>query len=272
MTRPGLGLLPPDGRHDAAMAAMAKPMCAATDAEIPDDVDPADSLTVNDQGQRNSCDGNAVDKALECDYFNTTGQAVNFSARFSYLAARVIDGTNDGPDAGATIHAGALAALKMGRVTEEAFPYWRDDEDFDPTLPAPILQMGLKGLAKSIVQFQSMDELIRFIGTRQGGVTYGMHWTEGLMAYRGEQPIGNSFGGGSVGLHALAICGYRTINGRKWPKTWNSHSKRWGDNGTMTTHPDLLWDAILAAGCGAYGISLGAQFVKKPFPGFANVF
>lgn len=271
----GLGLLPPDGRHDEAVAAMSRPMCAATDAEIPDDVDASDSLTVNDQGPFNSCDGNATDKALERDVFLATGEKKNFSARFSYLAARVIDGTNDQPDGGATIEGGAVAAHKMGRVLESEFPYWdyQNGEGFDPTLPPHILQLGLQNCAQSIVRMPSMEACLRFLGTGQGAIVYGMWWTEELMNYGGgSAPISHSFGTSTVGGHALCMAGYHTVDGEKCPETWNSHGVRWGNQGRMIVRPNLMWQAIQAAPWGAWGISCGSSFTKKPFPGFLGVF
>lgn len=247
-------------------------MCAATDAEIPDEVDPADTLDVNDQGQRNSCCGNAVDKALERDHNIATGEVINLSARFSYLAARIIDGTNDGPDQGAQIEAGARGSLEIGYVTEQVLPYWRDGEQFDPELPLSVLDIASKSKAPSICRMRSMDEIIRFIGSGQGAVIYGIWWTEGLMNFRGSEPIRSSFGPGNVGGHALCIAGYKNIGGEKWPKTWNSHGRGWGDNGTFTANPDLLWRAIEEAPWGAYGISAGAKFSKRPLQGFHGVF
>lgn len=274
MNRPGLGLLPPDGRHDAEFAKMMRPMCAASDAEIPDDVDASDSLTVNDQGPFNSCCGNAVDKALERDLYLTTGEKVNFSARFSYLAARTIDGTNDGPDAGAMIDSGAIAAEKMGRVLETEFPYWdyENGEGFDPTIPDHVLQLALKNRAQSIAKMNSMEDCLRFLGTGQGAIIYGIWWTNELMNYTGSpEPLSRNLGSSTVGGHALCMAGYRTFDGEKCPETWNSHSLRWGHQGRMICRPNLLWNAIRNGPWGAYGISLGSTFTKKPFKGFSGI-
>mgnify|MGYP003657973274 CR=1 FL=1 len=274
MTRPGLGLLPPDGRHDAAMSRLMKPMCAATDAEIPDEVDPGEILTVNDQGPFNSCCGNATDKALEWDRWLTTGKRENLSARFSYCAARMIDGTNDGPDAGAQIEAGARGSSEIGFVTEADLPYWdyQNGEGFDPEIHPDMLKLAQQNKAQSIVRMRSMDECFRFIGTNQGGIIYGIWWTQELQNYDGSFMIQQSFGSSVVGGHALCLPGYKTIDGEKCPETWNSHSVRWGSKGRMVTRPNVLWKAIEAAPWGAYGISCGKSFTKKPFQGFHGVF
>lgn len=268
----GLGLLPPDGRHDTAMAALCKPMCAASDAEIPDNVEPGDTLTVNNQFNFNSCCGNAVDKALERDLFLTTGKIVNLSARFSYLAARTMDGSNDGPDAGAMIESGALGSHRMGYTTEEAFPYWQNGEEFDPELPPSIVELASHTKAFSIAKMNSMEDCLRFLGTGQGAIIYGIWWTQELANFTGSNVLGQSFGNTVVGGHALCMAGYKTIDGEKCPETWNSHSIRWGNRGRMITRPNLIWNAIRSAPWGAYGISCGSSFTKKPFQGFGGVF
>lgn len=273
MKAPGLGLLPPDGRHDAAMAAMSKPMCAASDAEIPESVDYGDIISINDQGPRNSCCGNAVDKALEIDHYIETKQVINLSARFSYLAARTIDGTNDGPDQGAMIEGGARGAHELGCVLEDQFPYWRDDEKFDPTLPSEIKLIAAKGRCESICPFQSDDEMVRFIGTGQGAGIFGIWWNEALANYDGAQPIHRSMGGGSVlGGHALSTGEYVTINGEIYFIVRNSHGLRYGNRGRIIVHRRVLWNAIKAAPWGAWGITSKKSFTKRPFPGFQGVF
>ena len=253
---PGLGLLPPDGRHDTAMAVLERPMCAATDAEIPDEVDPVDTLCVNDQGPFNSCCGNAVDKALERDHHISTGEIINLSARFSYCAARMIDGTNDGPDQGAQIEGGARGASEIGCVTEETLPYWPFDQNaFDPEIPQPVLNQAGQHKARAIARMRSIEEAIRFLGSGQGALIFGIWWTTGLQNFSGGGPITRDPGGRVVGGHALCLPAYKTISGYRWPKPWNSHSRRWGDNGTMTVEPDLLWRWVQAAPWGMYGIS-----------------
>lgn len=268
----GLGLIPSDGRHDNAMAALSKPTCAVRDADIPDEVDPADTLTITDQGPFNSCCGCATDKALERDHFIECQEVINLSARFSYLAARTMDGSSRGPDAGAMIEGGARGAAEMGCVEESDFPYWPFDENaFDPHIPEPILQLAAKHKVRSIARMGSMDDIIRFIGSGQGAVIYGMWWSDGMMNYRGESPISRSFGSGSQGGHALCIAGYKNIGGEKWPKTWNSHGRDWGDGGTFTAHPDVLWNAIRSAPWGAWGISGLSSFTVRPFKGFEGI-
>lgn len=270
--RPGLGLLPPDGRHDAAMAAMTQPMCAASDAELPESVDYGDIISINDQGPRNSCCGNAVDKALEIDHYIETEQVINLSARFSYLAARTIDGTNDGPDAGAMIEGGARGANEIGCVLEEQFPYWRNDEAFDPTMPGEVKLIAAKGRCKSICRFRSADEMVRFIGTRQGASIFGMWWNESIANYDGAQPIRRSLGGGgTLGGHALETGEYVTIDGEIFFIVRNSHGVRWGNRGRMFVHRDVLWNAIQAAPWGAYGLSGLPTFTKRPFRGFQGI-
>lgn len=253
------------------MTALSKPTCTVSDSEIPAEVDPV--LSVNDQGPFGSCCGMAVDKALERDHFIEAGEVINLSARFSYLAARTMDGNNRGPDRGAQIEGGARGAAELGCVEEKDFPYWPFDEQaFDPELPESILELAAKHKVRSVAPMGSMDEIIRFIGSGQGAVIYGIFWTEGMQAYAGRAPITRDPGGYERGGHALCIPGYMNVNGERWPKTWNSHGIAYGNGGTFVAEPGWLWRKIRQAPWGAWGISGLASFKVRPFRGMEGVF
>ena len=132
----GLGWEPGlEAIHTAEIAHLRQSFVAADGDDLPDAVDPGDTLTINDQGRRNSCCGNAIDKALEWDHWLSHRRKVNLSARWSYCAAKRIDGSDLSRDAGASIRGGCRGAAEIGCVEESAFPYWAANEPFSATLP-----------------------------------------------------------------------------------------------------------------------------------------
>jgi hypothetical protein len=257
----GLGWNPhAEEQHADAMSSLVQPVCAASDSELPPSVDPRGELSINNQLRFNSCCGNAVDKALEFDHWIETKQVVNLSARFSYLAARTVDGTNGGPDAGASISGGAMGAKRYGCLLEEQCPYWTGG--FDPTLSDEMLRLASPHRAQSAVNLGTdVDAIRRFIGSGQGGVIIGIWWTTGFRDYHGGV-MTHRPGGSTLGGHALAVLGY-TVDGNLI--IFNSHDKTYGDGGCIIIAPDVLYQELAASPFGAMGISGLPVFTKRKF-------
>lgn len=256
--------------HVDAFAKLEQPMCAVSAGEIPETADPFGIIPVNDQGPRNSCTGNATDKVLEFDEWLQTGNVVNLSARFSYLAARIVDGSNQGPDAGASISGTALATQRMGTVLEQDFPYWKNGERFDPTIPDALLQRAKDHRVRSATRIASVAQMIDFIGSGQGGVVFGVVWTDTLANFSGGGILARDRGN-AVGGHAICCIGYKTVGGVKYPRMWNSHSERWGDRGTALVDPDLF-ERWLQSQYGAWGLTGLTAFTKRKFRTAKGVF
>lgn len=266
----GLGWRPDlEPQHANIVAAMQRPMCAVSAERLPDNVDPGDKLTINDQRHFSSCSGNAIDKILEWDHLLEHKTPVNLSARFSYLAARTIDGTNSQGDGGASISGAARGAAEIGCVKEEVLPYWPDD-NFDPTLSSEVLRTASEKKLRAICDIRSYDEYINFVGTGQGAVALGIWWTQGLANYRGGDPI-TSVGGGRLGGHAVAAIGYVTWRGMKCPKIWNSHGDGYGNKGTFWVTPDVF-TMFLNGPFGAKGMSGSPAFTKRRIDLLTEIF
>lgn len=262
----GLGWNPDnESRHDDAMKALWQPVCAVADSEIADAIDYGNAIPVKNQLHFNSCDGNATATALQGDEFLTYGKSVELSARASYIFARLMDGTNDGPDAGASIQGGAIGAKEYGAVSERDFPYYQYGDRFDPSMPADILQLAGNHRIRSACPLRNYDEWLRFVGTRQGTTIIGIWWTDALANYRGEGPVINDRGR-RVGGHALAAFEYIDVNGVKYPVVRNSHAPDWGRKGRMWVAPDIFDRWLTYAPFGAMGVSGLPRFSKRSKP------
>jgi hypothetical protein len=220
-------------------------------------------LSINNQGQRNSCCGNAADKALEWDAWVESRTRINLSARFSYLAGRQWSGINNGPDVGLSIEAGAMGAHEFGTVPEESFPYWKDYDRFDPHLPPEIVKLAAMHCAGAVARAHTAEEIVERLGTGQGATIFGITWTSGLASYRGGQPIGWDPGGRTLGGHALCFCDYETIDGKLFLRVWNSHGNQWGDRGTMLVAANLVNAWLNREPYGAYTVTDLSGFKKR---------
>jgi hypothetical protein len=257
----GLGCNPDNGQL-AVLDSRLSCAAAAPTEPMPAEVDPP--LDVNDQLQFNSCCGNADDKASEFDHWAETGVVVNLSARFSYLTAKLIEGSSDS-DNGAQIGSAGLASQKYGKCLEETFPYWRQGERYSQDIPEPAFRMGLAHQAGAVHQPNSVDQMLDMIGSLQAASIFGIFWYSSLAGYDGQQEVITRVGGGSGGGHALCCCGYKTIAGQRVPKIWNSHSRRWGRNGTMLMDPDLFWQLVTQAPFGIRAITKLPAFATRKF-------
>lgn len=223
-------------QHAAAIAAMPKLTCAVA-STIPDEVDPRPFIPCLNQGQRNSCEGHA--RALVSGFCGwiETGVYVAVSRRYSYLTTKIIDGTINQGDQGASISGGALASTKYGECRETTFRYWRSDERFSVGIPDVATREALEHKIASFTRLQSVDQERQMIGAGQGGVIYGIAWTDGLANFRGKVLTKHDIGGDYLGEHAVCRVGYLR-NG--CGIMYNSHGDGWGTDGTAEVEPELM--------------------------------
>ena len=202
---------------------------------IPDEVNLRQWLSVNNQRNRNSCCGNAVDKALEWWLaLEWRSKPEDLSARWSYLAALEWAQTLRTGDNGVSIEAGVMAAHDLGTVPESVCPYWRDNERFDAILPPGLRERAASHRVASAARVHSVEEVIQSLGQRRAATVFGMRWKAGHANYRGGVLTGDP-GGQSMGGHAVCFVGYR--DGGEILEIQNSHGEGWGDQGRMlVTH------------------------------------
>ena len=260
----GLGWNPDlEAQHAAALTALHQPLCALS-AAIPDVIDPRSTIHCNNQGPFNSCEGNSRAKCLEYCNWVISGTWTKLSARFSYLTTKIVDGTLNGPDAGASIAGGVLASTKYGECTEERLPYWNwsAGEQYSNGIPPSATEMGLAHRLRSSTPLRSYDEGIAFLGGGVGAITFGITWTTDLRDCTG---VITAVRGTALGGHAVAILGYIPRGGERWPLLYNSHSKSWGDNGTALVAPRLFDDWCRNSPYGVYGVSDLPVFTQRTF-------
>jgi hypothetical protein len=166
-----------------------------------------------------------------------TGDVVNLSARFSYITTKIVDGTFDGPDAGASISGAAIAATRYGECEESLCPYWRDDERYNNFIPPAAYEQATNHKLRTFTPIDNWDAGRTFIGSGQGGIIFGITWTWGLANFQGTILTKRDLGGGYLGEHAVCLCGY-TKDGRGI--FYNSHGTGWGSNGTAEVDPAVL--------------------------------
>ncbi len=259
-------------KHWQSLASMQQQMCGADGDPLPDVVDPP--LDVNDQLSFSSCEGNAVDKATEADHFFQTGTVVNLSARFAYLTSKMVDGTLESGDNGASISGGGIASQKYGCCLEETFPYWSRGDSYTTEIPQVAFEQAKDHRIQAYCSIPNWDAGMKLIGTGQGAFTFGINWYESLANYKTDDPnhVITKVGGRSLGGHALCTPSYVTMAGQKIPNPYNSHGTGWGYKGRFKIDPDLLFRLIREGGFSACGFTGLEAFTKRKIKTFSGEF
>lgn len=258
----GLGLRSDlEAQHAAAIAALPVLACAGS-GPIPEEVDPRPHISCLNQGPRNTCLGHA--RALVSGFCGwiEEGIYVPVSRRYAYLTTKIVDGTINGGDQGASISGGALASTKYGECRESTFPYWRDDERYSTQITAEATREGMAHKIASHTRLTSVDQERQFIGSGQGGVLYGISWTAGLANFRGRTLRMSDLGGRYLGEHAVCRIGYLR-NG--CGIMYNSHGNGWGVDGTAEVDPEVMDYWYRQSQHGHYGESDLEVFEKREF-------
>jgi hypothetical protein len=248
----GLGCLEPSHSDNLAIDSLCMALTIER-KEIPATLNARRWLTVNNQGRRNSCCGNAVDKALEWSRWAGLGYGdhpEDLSARFSYLAgqewARVI-GKGDN---GLSIEAGVMAAADIGAVLEQDCPYWSDGDRIDASIEEWRAKAGLHRV-RSVSRIASVDDVVQALGQGIGATVFGMRWRSGHANYQGGV-LTRDPGGMSLGGHAVCAVDYQ--RGGEIVEIQNSHGERFGDNGRMLVSAEYF-QQLLSEPFGAFVVS-----------------
>jgi len=258
MSEHGLGCL----EASSTEIGLVESVCSAPpvyDGDIPETLNARRWLRVNDQGLRNSCCGNAVDKALELSrLFDSAFQShpEDLSARWSYLAALDWAQTLQRGDNGVSIEAGVMASRDIGALLESEYPYWRQGEPFERELPLHLLTRAKLHRVQSVARATTGKEVIQRLGAGIGATVFGMYWTAQMAAYRGGV-IDRISGNRSAG-HAVCAVDYQKSDGIIWVA--NSHGQGWGDHGWFAVTTDVMTQ-LLSQPFGAYTVS-GVQGFK----------
>lgn len=256
--------------HEDSLGQLRTCMAPVTEP-IPDNLEW--ELPINNQGPIGSCEGNALDTVLELDNYLATREYVRLSARYAYLISKMVDGTLGHGDTGASISGGALAASRYGCCLEATWPYWdfANGEIFDEVMLQDAQTEGSEHLLEITCDIPDWNAGQQFIGSLQGGFTFGIDWYESMARYDGKQEVVTKVSGGSRGKHALCVCDYKTVGGQKIPRVRNSHSEAWGRKGTMLIDPDLLFQLICQARFGAKGFSRLRAFETRKLESFKGM-
>jgi len=231
--------------------------------DIPETLNARRWLRVNDQGPRNSCCGNAVDKALELSrLFDLAFQShpEDLSARWSYLAALDWAQTLQRGDNGVSIEAGVMASRDVGAVLESEYPYWRRGELFETELPLNLLTRAKLHRVQSVARATTGEEVIQRLGAGIGATVFGMYWTAQMAAYRGG--VIDRISGNRAAGHAVCAVDYELSKGIIWVA--NSHGERWGDRGWFAVTVDTMTQ-LLSQPFGAYTVSGVQGFKPRKF-------
>jgi C1A family cysteine protease len=262
MSEHGLGCL----EASSAEIGLVDSVCSAPpvyDGDIPETLNARRWLRVNDQGLRNSCCGNAVDKALELSrLFDSAFQShpEDLSARWSYLAALDWAQALQRGDNGVSIEAGVMASRDIGALLESEYPYWRQGEPFERELPLHLLTRAKLHRVQSVARATTGKEVIQRLGAGIGATVFGMYWTAQMAAYRGGV-IDRISGNRSAG-HAVCAVDYQKSDGIIWVA--NSHGQGWGDHGWFAVTTDVMTQ-LLSQPFGAYTVSGVQGFKPRTF-------
>jgi C1A family cysteine protease len=262
MSEHGLGCL----EASSTEIGLVESVCSAPpvyDGDIPETLNARRWLRVNDQGLRNSCCGNAVDKALELSrLFDSAFQShpEDLSARWSYLAALDWAQALQRGDNGVSIEAGVMASRDIGALLESEYPYWRQGEPFERELPLHLLTRAKLHRVQSVARATTGKEVIQRLGAGIGATVFGMYWTAQMAAYRGGV-IDRISGNRSAG-HAVCAVDYQKSDGIIWVA--NSHGQGWGDHGWFAVTTDVMTQ-LLSQPFGAYTVSGVQGFKPRTF-------
>ena len=220
-------------------------------------------LSVNNQGNYNSCCGNAVDKALEWSRWaglEYRDKPEDLSARFSYLAALEWAGNLARGDNGVSIEAGVMAANETGAVLERDCPYWSGGEPIDASISPWESKAGLHKV-KSVSRVTDVEDVVQALGQGIAATVFGIVWKSGHANYRGGV-LSRDPGGMKLGGHAICAVDYQ--RGGELVEIQNSHGSDWGENGRMVVTAEYF-QQLLAEPFGAFLVSGVLGFAPRTY-------
>jgi C1A family cysteine protease len=205
---------------------------------------------IEDQGNLNSCTGNAIVSLLEY-YYSIKSNPLDFSRLFIYYNERIMEGT-ESLDNGAFIRDGIKSLAKYGVCTEKLHPYSYSNVKVRPSEPA--YNEALKYKISKYKRLLTLDDMLHSLNNNNPFV-FGMSVYssfEGNAIARNGQLDMPSVGETEIGGHAVAAVGYNIK--KRLIKVRNSWGSNWGDKGyfympfDFIGNPDLandFWNVIL---------------------------
>lgn len=230
------------------------------DWEPPAEIDPRQWFDTENQGSMGSCQGCSLASCVELQHYLTTGEEVQISKAFAYLASQERDGLL-GRDSGSTLAGGSWAA-RRGLPLESRFPYStnyssvysRYRQQKDEILRDDSQLYKLEGA----VPLATEEDMYRWVSSYSGFVQIGILWG---LPDAWEITRYTASGGG----HAVVFAGYLKVsnwpNGRGW-LLHNSWGKGWGRDGWGLVHPSVIGQMLQAR----YSDFVGRSISKSPKP------
>lgn len=207
---------------------------------------------VYDQGATSSCTGQAIAAAVEFCQLAQGKPPSTPSRLFIYFNERLIEGTINDPDAGATIRNGIKSVAKQGVPDEAKWPF--DVKKVTVKPPEPVYELAKKDVVKQYSRVPVKLDNIRNVLTHNIPVVFGMSLFASFMsdnvAKSGMVPM-PSLTEKMVGGHAMLIVGSTETHFI----VRNSWGKNWGENGycyiphqylTNTDLADDFWAIFVA--------------------------
>ena len=202
----------------------------------PPEIDPRPWHRIENQGEMGSCQGHAQSSVCEMAFHIATGQVIQFSPLFAYLATQKIDGLL-GTDCGSTISGGSQCAMQVGCCPLEVMPY-PNPVHYSYLIPSNAYAAASSFKIRSKSTCRSYDDVYSFLASGQGGVELGIAWGDSMTP--DARGVIEQFRPGRGG-HAVAFLGYslrKDSVGRNYlwlPNSWGPDS--WGIRGWAEVSP-----------------------------------
>lgn len=227
-----------------AFAAASEPTLL-TSITLPEEVDPTIWHLIEDQLRQGSCQGNMLTTILEgCMYYDTGNNEPNFqlSRNAAYRFSQEEDGIRG--DQGSTLE-GGIAAARKGLPLAKYFPYTETYSSRIPEAARKNRDYKLVTANKLPKNNQPHEVAHNALGSRLYLIGLGMKWTNEMDS---QSVIMRYTGRGAGGGHAVAIVGYKFIDGELYFWLANSWGTRfWGQKGYKLVHYKAF-DQIMAHG------------------------
>ena len=237
------------------------PVSCCASGDIPEEFHPR--LITKNQKQTNSCVGHGKSTLLAALNLLQTGEEVNYSAWFSYLAAQQASNMF-GVDEGATI-AGAMAN-GQGGCRDELLPF---PGHYDTRIPAAAIAEAREHPVLQFSELRGYDAIWRYTSSHQGPVLIGTAWYEGQgrLGRDGVETKATAFRGSMLGYHCRCFIGWskrRDSQGRRFLWCKNSHSTAWGNQGESEVEPALIDEWANDRFAAFFGASESRPFAPRP--------
>lgn len=223
----------------------------------PPEIDPRPWHRIEDQGEMGSCQGHALSSVMEMAYHIATGQVIQFSRMFAYLASQKVDKL-DYKDQGSTLAGGRKAAMTYGCCPEESFPY-PNPVRYSPNIPTAAFGAAKPFKIQSSSIIRGYDDAFKYLSSGQGGVEIGIMWPDDLRpdqngVIRSYRPTGRDGG------HAVCFLGYNRDGLLYLANSWGVGN--WSADGWALVTPECVNAMARADG----NVMIGLSDLTTPTP------